>query len=161
MQQPFKKTLILFFILTAFLTACNKPMNAQENNKIVKEGIVGQLIWLEGNLMPVIGFEDREASAGQPVQREVHIYEATKTAQAEQNENFYSNIKTELIKTVMSDKNGIFKVSLPPGKYSIFVKEPKGLFANISDGYGYIMPVEVFKDEVTQTTIKINYMASY
>lgn len=136
-------------------------MNAQNSSKVVKQGIVGQLIWLEGNLMPTIEGSGRDIPKGQPVQREVYIYPLTKTSQAERNENFYDNIQTELITKVMSDQNGIFKVSLEPGKYSVFVKEQKGLFANIFDGYGNIMPVEVYQDEVTQMTIEINYKAAY
>lgn len=152
----------IFFILalTTLLTSCNKSMNAQDN-KVVKQGIAGRLIWLEGNLMPSIEQEGQNAPAGQPVQREVHIYEVTKTSQADQHENFYSNIQTNLVKVVMSEKNGFFKASLEPGQYSLFVKEPKGLFANLFDGYGHIMPVEVIEDEVTEVTIKINYMAAY
>ncbi len=154
------KFTFFIFVLTAFLISCNKPMNAQENNKIVKQGIVGRLLWLEGNLMPSIE-GGGNIPAGQPVQREVHIYEVTKMSEAEQHENFYSNIQTNLVKVVMSEKNGFFKTSLEPGQYSLFVKEPKGLFANIFDAYGHIMPVEVLEDEVTEVTININYMAAY
>lgn len=161
MQGPLRPYIFIYALLIATFAGCNKPMNAQENNKIIKEGIIGQLIWIEGNQMPSVGFEGQEIPAGQPVQREVHIYELTKTSQVEQKDNFYTNIQTELVKTVMSDKNGVFKVSLPPGKYSLFVKEPKGLFANLFDGYGQIMPVEVYKDEVNQIAIQINYMASF
>ena len=135
-------------------------MNAQENNKAVKQGVMGRLVWLEGNLMPSIE-AGGNAPAGQPVQREVHIYEVTKISEAEQSENFYKNIQTKLVKVVMSEKNGFFRTALEPGQYSFFVKEPKGLFANIFDAYGHIMPVEVMEDEVTEVTININYMAAY
>jgi len=135
-------------------------MNAQENNKIVKQGVAGRLVWLEGNLMPSIE-GGANTPAGQAVQREVHIYEVTKTSEAQQSDNFYSNIQTNLVKVVMSEKNGFFKASLEPGQYSLFVKEPKGLFANIFDAYGHIMPIEVLEDEVTEVTININYMAAY
>lgn len=154
------KFTFFIFLLTAFLISCNKPMNAQEKNKVVKQGVAGRLLWLEGNLMPSIEGGGNNA-AGQPVQREVHIYEATKMSEATQTENFYNNIQTKLVKVVMSEKNGFFKASLEPGQYSLFVKEPKGLFANIFDAYGYIMPVEVIEDEVTEVTININYMAAY
>lgn len=156
-------TLISNTVLTLsiiFLFSCSKAMQQQNHTKVLKEGIAGQLIWLEGNLMPTID-DSRTLPKGQPVQREVHIYALTKTSEAERDESFYKNIQTELIQKVMSDKNGLFKISLPPGKYSLFVKETQGLFANIFDGYGNIMPVEVYKDEVTTVRIEINYMAAY
>lgn len=154
---------ILYIIATAALCgaimSCNKS-TSQSSSRPLKEGIVGQLVWLEGNLMPTID-SDREIPKGQPVQREVLVYELTKTKEAEKEGHFYHTVQTELIQKVMSDKRGIFKLHLPPGKYSIFVKEPNGLFANIFDGYGNIMPVEVFQNEVTPITIEINYMAAY
>lgn len=149
----------LFAILCgAILLSCSKPM--QQNSRPLKEGIIGQLVWLEGNLMPTIG-DDREIPKGQPVQREVLVYELTRTKEAEKEGHFYQNVHTELVQKVMSDNRGIFRLHLPPGKYSIFVQEPEGLFANIFDGYGYIMPVEVFEGEVTPVMIEINYMAAY
>ena|SRR5690554_6171275 len=151
---------ILLTLSVVFLCSCSKSMQQQNNTKILKEGIAGQLIWLEGNLMPTID-DSRTLPKGQPVQREVHIYALTKTSEAEREDGFYKAVQTELIQKVMSDKNGIFKASLPPGKYSIFVKESQGLFANSFDGYGNITPVEVFKDEVTTISIEINYMAAY
>ncbi len=151
---------LFIFAFATFLISCNKPMNAQENNKAVKQGVMGRLVWLEGNLMPSIE-AGGNAPAGQPVQREVHIYEVTKISEAEQSENFYKNIQTKLVKVVMSEKNGFFRTALEPGQYSFFVKEPKGLFANIFDAYGHIMPVEVIEDEVAEVTININYMAAY
>ncbi len=137
---------ILYIIATAALCgaimSCNKS-TSQSSSRPLKEGIVGQLVWLEGNLMPTID-SDREIPKGQPVQREVLVYELTKTKEAEKEGHFYHTVQTELIQKVMSDKRGIFKLHL-----------------NIFDGYGNIMPVEVFKDEVTPITIEINYMAAY
>lgn len=158
-MNQFYSTSLLFILSGALLLSCNKSMQ-QSSTKPLKEGILGQLVWLEGNLMPTIG-NDREIPKGQPVQREVLVYELTKTGEAAKEGHFYQNIQTELIQKVMSDKHGIFRLHLPPGKYSIFVKESEGLFANMFDGYGHIMPVEVFKDEVTPVTIEINYMAAY
>jgi len=136
-------------------------MSSETSNKPIKQGIVGQLIWLEGNLMPTTDTEGRAIPPGQTVQREVVVYELTKTSQTKSENNFYSDIQTKLVAEVMSNQYGIFRIPLEPGKYSIFVKEPKGLFANSFDGYGHIMPVEVFKDELTEVKIEINYMASY
>lgn len=152
-------SILAFLSILSF--SCSKAMNTEDSSKPIKQGIIGQLIWLEGNLMPTPEANARAIPQGQTVQRQVVIYEITKTSQAKKDGNFYSDIETKLVKEVMSDKNGIFRVSLEPGKYSLFVKEPQGLFANVFDGYGHIMPVEVFKDEITEVKIEINYMAAY
>lgn len=159
MKNRLYSTSLAIILAGVLLFSCNRSMQ-QSSSKPLKEGIVGQLVWLEGNLMPTID-SDREMPKGQPVQREVHVYELTKTKEAEKEGHFYHKVHTELVQKVMSDSRGIFKLHLPPGKYSIFVKEPDGLFANIFDGYGHIMPVEVFQNEVTPITIEINYMAAY
>jgi hypothetical protein len=48
-----------------------------------------------------------------------------------------------LIRKIKTDKTGSFKANLDPGKYSIFVQEEDGLFANVFDGEGFINPVTV------------------
>ena len=60
----------------------------------------------------------------------------------------YSNIKSKLIISTLTDKNGDFCVELPEGKYSIMVREEgKGLWANIFDGEENIFPFEVKKEK--------------
>jgi hypothetical protein len=66
-----------------------------------------------------------------------------------------------LLKKVKSKKDGSFCVKLAPGKYSVFVKEPKGLFANTFDVQGCIQCVTVKKGEFTKITIEVNYEAFY
>ena len=160
MNQTVSKGVFVVILLLMFLYSCNKAMSNQESSKL-KQGISGQLIWLEGNVMPSVETAGQPNPQGQPVQREVYVYELTKTSEAERKDQFYSNIQTTLVKKLMSEPDGSFKVPLPPGKYSVFVKEPRGLFANLFDGYGNIMPVEVYEDEFTEVTIEINYMAAY
>ncbi|UII24967.1 carboxypeptidase-like regulatory domain-containing protein [Fulvivirga maritima] len=124
----------------------------------MEQGIQGTVTWSEGNLMPG---PDKKSGTSRPVEREIYIYEATKRNQAEHEGTFYKNISTELAAKVKSDAEGNFVISLPAGKYSIFTKEDKGLFANSMDGEGHIQPVEVKPGQVTEVTININYMAVY
>jgi hypothetical protein len=65
------------------------------------------------------------------------------------------------MKVVKSKEDGTFTVKLPPGIYSVFVKEKKGLWANTFDGLGRINPVEVSAGEYTKFTINVNYEAAY
>jgi hypothetical protein len=125
----------------------------------VSQGISGQVLWYEGDLMP--GF-NKEPAIGQPIQREIHIYNATKMEQAEvQDGRFYSNIKTELVQKTSTDEEGRFIVALEPGTYSVFVKEKQGLFASRFDQSGIINPVTIGKSELVSLLIKVDYKAAY
>jgi len=125
----------------------------------VSQGISGQVLWYEGDLMP--GF-DKEPAVGKPIQREIHIYGETKMEQADvQDGGFYSNIKTELIQKISSDEDGKFIVALEPGTYSVFVKEPKGLFASRFDQSGIINPVTITTNQLVSMLIKVDYKAAY
>ncbi len=144
----------LFFMVTAmfllFACAMQKP---------VTEGIRGEVLWFEGDLMPGI---DKPPVEGQPVIREIFFYAPTHVSQARQTDHvFYDDIETPLIKNARSDEQGVFEVSLDPGTYSVFIKEPEGLFANRFNEFGLINPVKVNPGEVTGIRIRIDYMAAY
>lgn len=150
---------LLLLLSTLFLAIANR--SCEES---VDQGLAGQVRWLEGNLMPTIG-EDVEQNQkdykGEPVQREIHIYELTSMDEATAEGTFFKNIQTDLVKTVETNEEGEFIVELPVGRYSVFVQEDQGLFANSFDGEGHINPVEIKEGEITTITIQINYKAAY
>ncbi|WP_420155175.1 carboxypeptidase regulatory-like domain-containing protein [Siphonobacter sp.] len=121
-------------------------------------GIRGQVIWKSGNQMPS---PDRPASVVKGVKREVWIYQLTNQNQTEQQEGFYRNIRTKRVKKVVTDASGRFKVKLAPGRYSLFTKEPQGLWANLMDGQGNIFPVTVRKGKYEEIQFEINYAAVF
>ncbi|MND33603.1 hypothetical protein D3C80_241980 [compost metagenome] len=125
-------------------------------------GICGTIVFKSGNLMPSpdIGV-GVGGNSGKPVVREIVIYELTKMSDAESDGPFFRSLKTREIKRVKSDKKGTFSVTLPPGKYSVLVKEDKGLFANISDGDNNINPVAVEKGKMTKLDLVVDYAAAY
>lgn len=150
---------LLLLLSTLLLAIANR--SCEES---VDQGLAGQVRWLEGNLMPTIG-EDVEQNQkdykGEPVQREVHIYELTSMDEATAEGTFFKNIQTDLVKKVETNEEGEFIVELPVGRYSVFVQEDQGLFANSFDGEGHINPVEIKEGELTKITIQINYKAAY
>jgi len=148
---------VLFFASITLVTACqsSRPMLSEG----ISQGIAGTVLWYEGDLMPGI---DREPVEGQPVQREIHIYEATHLNQTEVRDGvFYNNLKTRLINKVLTDEAGRFIIALEPGNYSVFVKEPGGLFANIYNEAGCINAVTIRANELVRMRIRIDYMAAY
>ncbi len=103
-----------------------------------------------------------KSSGKRGAQRTLYIYELTKGTQTNTLEGvFHTNIQTNLVTQVVTDANGNFAVGLAPGKYSLFSKEEKGLYANLFDGENNIFPVEVQQGQVTTVEFLINYNASY
>ena len=150
---------ICIAVLSIFLAAgcVNQKINSSG------QGLIGEVRWVEGNLMPTIGDTTyAERAMGIPIERELFVFMAVT------NENtigaggtFYKSIQSELVSKVRTDRKGGFKVSLPPGKYSIFVKEEDGFFANSFDGENYINPVTIHANKFTEIQILVNYNAFY
>ncbi|WP_428665943.1 hypothetical protein [Runella sp.] len=126
------------------------------------QGISGTVLWRSGNLMPS---PDAKTSnrKGSPIVREILIYELADNSKVEPAEEsgFYRTIHTKLIKKVTSDKEGRFTVSLPAGYYSLFIKEEKGLYANLFDDAMNINPVHIQKGKWEEIDIIIDYAAVY
>ena len=150
-------TLIFSIGLLCIFISCqsNKPMLS----KGVSQGISGQILWYEGDLMPGI---NKDPVEGKSIKREIYIYEAAKQNQGDVLEGvFYSNIATKLVATTMTDDDGKFFIRLEPGTYSIFVKEPLGLFANRFNEEGLINPITIGINELTNMVIRVDYKAAY
>ena len=132
----------------------------QQNQAAIKQGITGRILWESGNRMPSPDAPPTESKRG--VQRTVYIYKLTNANQVTTQDGvFHTSIQTNLVSQVVTDANGNFSVALEPGKYSLFTKEEKGLYANLFDGEMNIFPVEVKEGQVTTIEFLINYQASY
>jgi hypothetical protein len=123
-----------------------------------RQGIQGQVFWVSGNQMPGPG---KSIPAEQGITREILIYKAAMLQEVEQKDQFFNNVKTELVTNTLSKPDGSFKIKLPPGKYSIFTQEPEGLFANIIDQNGCVSCVEVRPKKYSWVVITVDYEAAY
>jgi hypothetical protein len=121
------------------------------------EGICGKVLWVEGNQMPGPGLK----TPAKTVVREIHVYEVATMQQTTRENGLFKEIRTNLIATTFSKRDGTFKIKLPSGKYSVFTKEEGGLFANLFDEKGAINPVTVERGKFTNLTISVNYKAAY
>ena len=145
-------------MLQIFVLLLVMGFSCQKKDQNSTQGIKGKVLWMEGNHMPGPG---REIPEGKPVERTVLIYPLTNISQAEGNAPMFGAVEHEPIQAVRSNAQGIFTINLPPGSYSIFTKEEKGLFANFFDGNNNIHPVVVKQGEFTEIVIEVNYMAMY
>ena len=129
----------------------------------LEQGIRGQVLWLEGNLMPGVSQQGKaiRKPAGKGIQRTLYIYELTHRDAADYQDGFFVNVQEELVTKVETNAVGNFSVALKPEQYSVLVKENKGFFAGFFDGEGNLQPVAVTKDSVTQIEIKVDYEAAY
>lgn len=145
----------LVFVLVILLAGCKGPGPTE-----VRQGIAGEVWWLEGDFMPRIG--ENPAGQRRPVQRTVVIYPVLQLNDLEgQSGPLFTEVPAEQVAVVQSDENGKFEVQLPTGTYSVFTREPEGYFANSFDGEGRVNAVVVKTGEITRLVIDINYRATY
>ncbi|MGV3641953.1 MAG: carboxypeptidase regulatory-like domain-containing protein [Adhaeribacter sp.] len=145
---------LLCLLLAVLLPACQAASQVPQ----ARQGIQGRVLLRSGNHMPGPG---RSLPPDQPASREIHVYALTHVSQVRAAGSFYSQIQTKQVAKFVSGPDGAFRLALPPGKYSLFVREAAGLFANRFDGEGHLFPVEVLPGQLTPVEIVIDYNASY
>lgn len=149
------KYFLLPFCLLLLLIACKTGQQPSSAG----QGIEGQLWWLEGDFMPRIG--GRPTGKRTPAQRSVVAYEAISLQAMKHPGPLFPSVPARKVAETESGPDGKFRLSLPPGIYSVFTREAEGLFANSFDGNGIVNPVSVKEGEFTNITLEINYAATY
>lgn len=153
------KNFMIFFLFVYLTAGCGiKQYTAKKGSKI-HQGIYGQVFELTGNQMPS---PDRPGNPeGTPIQTTVFVYELTNNSEETQESGIYKNINTKRIAAIKTAANGEFKIGLPEGVYSLFVKVEAGYFANLFDEKMNIHPITITKDQITTTKVKVDYKATY
>lgn len=113
--------------------------------------------------MPMITESGKAApkTTPKPVKRTIRIYPLTKFSDLKMEDGLFTAIASKPITEVESDKQGKYSIQLSPGRYSVFIVEENGLFANIFDGEGNVQPVTVKENEWTLLDVEVNYKAVY
>lgn len=149
----------LFFLsLFSFFASC--AGQKQQSSKALKQGICGTVVEKRGNFMPGPG---KKNGSGTPVEREVIIFPLLNLSQVDAGDNgFITSVReAKPIKTIRTDQDGTFCVSLPVGRYSVIVQEPKGLYANVSDTQNNIFPVNVQENRQSTIRVEITHQAVF
>ena len=155
--------LFLTLFLSVTLTTCAQKSRSTKNAEaVVTQGICGTVLEKRGNYMPSPD-SARPNPGGTPVEREVLIFPLLNMNQIDAGENGFINSVRNVkpVNTVKSATDGTFCVSLPAGQYSVVVREPKGLYANLSDSQNNIFPVRVEKGKKVQVTVEITHQAVF
>jgi hypothetical protein len=160
-MRSFSVLLALLFGL--FLNACAQKTTYRKVNKPpVFQGICGTVGVKRGNYMPGPD-SPRPNPAGKAVEREVLIFPLLNISQVDQGEDGFINSVRDVqpIKTIKSDRDGKFCVNLPIGRYSVVIREPKGLYANLFDSQNNIFPVSVEKGKKVTVKVEITHQAVF
>ena len=128
----------------------------------IKQGICGTVVVKKGNYMPSPDSPQRNTN-GTPAEREILIFPLLNLGQVDPGGNGFINSVREAkpIKTLKSKKDGSYCVSLPVGRYTVVVKEDKGLYVNLFDSQSNINPVTVTKNRISQNTLEISHQAVF
>ncbi|HVM88891.1 MAG TPA: hypothetical protein VMT76_11950 [Puia sp.] len=125
-----------------------------------KQGIEGYVYRISGNQMPS---PDVKPIPPKGISTFLYIYELTNLSQVQRQGQsaFYYSIPSKLITRIETDTNGYFKINLPAGRYSLFVKKDKLFFANWFDKDNNIAPVEVLPGKFSKVEFRVDYDAVY
>lgn len=157
--------LLFIFIFFSFITTVSAQKHPHRKAKkavVVMQGICGTVLEKQGNHMPSPD-APRPNANGTPVEREVLIFPLLNLNQIDAGDNGFINSVRDAkpIKIVKSGKDGSFCASLPTGRYTVIVREPKGLYANLFDTQSNIFPVTVSKDKTAKIIIDISHQAVF
>ena len=89
------------------------------------------------------------------------VYPQVKVRDTKQADGFFVEIQSLPVAIALSKADGSFRVRLAPDNYSVFVKESKGLFANLFDEQGSINPVAVKAKKYSWITLTVDCEAVY
>jgi hypothetical protein len=120
----------------------------------LRQGIQGQVFLVGSATIPDSSTARPNPNAG--IKREVVIHELTTLWQAKHENGLFNSVPTAVIASVISEDDGTFKVKLPPGTYSVFVREGNGLYANLFEE-NQINPVVVKPKRYSWVTITVEY----
>jgi len=93
----------------------------------------------------------------------VLIYEPTNIRQVSRSGSspLYTAISTKLVASVDTDSTGAFAISLPPGAYSVFIKQGKQFYANLFDTNNNIALFTVEEGKITEARLIVSLRANY
>jgi hypothetical protein len=147
-----KKILGLVFINCMAISGCGSSKQAIATDR--NQGLQGTVYGVMGNQMPMKGAIQ---SGGKGVAVTVLIFAITNQSQTSESSNtgYYSTVNTQELARVKTNKEGYFKIALPIGKYSLFIKTDKGFYANLRDQFNNLAAFEVVAGEYTNVKLTL------
>jgi hypothetical protein len=124
------------------------------------QGIKGYVVENQGNRMPMKGIEQKISKGFACT---VLIFEPTSLNETTPNNisNLYEIIHTKQVGLVDTDSSGHFKVDLPVGKYSLFIRLGNKYYTNLFNQFNQIGLFEVLPNKYTEANLIMNRGATY
>ena len=152
--------LLSFFSMRCSTSKTTTQATDTKKEQSMEQGIMGKIIWKQGNMMPQFG-DSKKSGVVEGTIRDIFIYEVVNKKALKQAGPFYKDIPTKMVAKGKSAEDGSFKIQLEPGTYSMFTKEPNGLYGNLTDGQGNLSVVKVEKGKYTEIKFEVSYEAAY
>ena len=120
---------------------------------IFSQGFKGHVLFKQNEMMPLKG---KSNDIGSPYTTVVYVYEAADVNQLiDQQGNWAKGINAKLIKEVISNKAGEFKLNLKPGKYTVLLGYQEGLYIPFFSGNTGVAFLEVKKCQFQEIDLTI------
>ena len=136
----------------------------QPEKLTIQEGVWGQLAFWEGDFTPSVPELACRRGTVVAVQRVVLVYEPTLGSMATvsaEHVSLLSDVSTTAVDSVWSDATGFFELAVPPGDYSIFVREDGFLYTWTGAGQRSVFdPVAVASGQTIPIRIQIRYKST-
>lgn len=120
------------------------------------QGITGKVLKLKGNFMPMVGEGKRPGQSITPLAVPVHVFKGRLKPFEKPDPKHPA-----LVQTVQADKDGVYKVAVRPGEYTVVAEINGKLYLNLQDTEGRWGSVEVKADKWTTRNIEDNSEAAY
>ena len=118
------------------------PGPATRTPSVLESTLTGQVEKWVGNMMPSRGSRIEAGAKKTPLQTKIYIFKGK--IKSNGLPTFELAPTTNKVFTVVnSDKNGTFKVQLPPGEYTVFAEIDGKLYRNSFDGEGYFSTINM------------------
>lgn len=120
----------------------------------------GVVYRVSGNQMPS---PDLPPSVPKGYRTTIYFFEPAQQSQARRAgaDGLYFDIGTRLAGKAESGNDGHFTLRLKPGRYSVLIGRDTLYYSNISDGKGFINPVDVRSGEKNRIELRADWDASY
>ncbi|MDB5209844.1 MAG: carboxypeptidase regulatory-like protein [Sediminibacterium sp.] len=127
---------------------------------MITQGITGTITEATGNQMPM---KDGPPPFARGILTTVLVYEPTNISQVSRagTSPLYTAISTKQVASVDTDSTGAFKIELPAGSYSLFIRQGKQFYANLYDAKNNIALFTVEEGKLTRADLKVSLKASY
>lgn len=151
-------TCVYFLIITSCQTSKYTMVDKAASVQL-KSGIIGSILELKGNMMPL---QKKSKIQGKPLQTQVFVFKQLSASQlVGLNEQWCKQVNAIPVKTQWSDSVGNYQIRLDPAKYSILVAYDGGYFIPFFNQYNEIATVDIVNSQMLRLDIKVNRKAIY